>query len=93
MLALCLAALLTGQTADTVTSLRLSGPQWREVNPLVPTHPAGLVALKAGLTTTLAVSGWKMRHQHPRLAAVLFIAGAASGTVGAVHNARLIHVR
>ena len=88
MLGLCLAALLTGQTADTVTSLQHTRG-YVEVNPLVPSHPAGLVVLKASLTTTVAVAGWKMRHTHPKLAAVLFVAGAASGTYAAVHNARL----
>lgn len=88
MLAALLAAFLTGQTADTITSLQHTRG-YVEVNPFVPSHPAGLVALKASLTTTVAVTGWKIRKQHPRIAAVLFIAGAASGTFAAVHNARL----
>ena len=86
--ALCLAALLTGQTADTVTSLQ-HRQGYVEVNPFVPNNTAGFVTLKASLTTTLAVSGWKIRKQHPKLAVMLFLAGATSGTLAAVHNARL----
>lgn len=89
MLGLCLAALLTGQSADVVTSLRLPSPLYREVNPFVPSNTAGFVAVKASLTATLAVTGWRMRKAHPKLAAVLFIAGAASGTLAAVQNTRL----
>ena len=87
--ALCLSAFLAGQSADVVTSLRLPTPLYREVNPLVPSRLVPFVALKAGLTTTLAVAGWKARKQHPKLAIVMFIAGAASGSIAAVHNARL----
>ena len=86
--ALCLAAFLSGQSADVATSLA-HRQGYREVNPLVPSNTAAFVALKAGLTTSVAIAGWKMRKQHPRLAMLVFVAGAASGTFAAIHNARL----
>lgn len=90
--ALCLSALLAGQSADVVTSLQHTRG-YVERNPFVPSHPAAFVSLKAGLTTTLAVAGWKIRKTRPKTAAVLFLLGAASGSLAAVHNARLPQVR
>lgn len=87
--ALCLSALLAGQSADVVTSLRLPAGQYREVNPFVPSQPLPFVALKAGLTTVTAVAAWKMRKQHPRLAVLVLVGGAATGCYAAGHNARL----
>ncbi len=90
ILAACLAALLTGQAADLATTAKLRAPQYREGNPMLPYSFAGILTIKAGATTALAVSGWRIRHRHPKLAAGLFLAGAVSGTVGAWHNASIL---
>ena len=86
----CLAALLSGQTADLVTTARLRAPLYREANPFLPHRFAGIAAVKVSATTALAVSGWRIRKTRPKLAAGLFLAGAVSGTVGAWHNARIL---
>jgi hypothetical protein len=88
ILAACLAALLSGQGADTATSFR-HGTGTYEANPLLPQSRAGIVAVKASVTTAVAVAGWRMRKDHPRLAIAMFLSGAASGSVGAWHNARI----
>jgi uncharacterized membrane protein YfcA len=89
-LAACLAALLAGQTADTITTVRmLRTGEYREINPLLPPGPVGIVSVKAAMTTTAAVYGWKLRKTRPKLAALIFISGAVGGTVGAWHNMRV----
>ncbi len=90
ILAACLAALLTGQAADLATTAKLRALQYREGNPMLPYSFAGILTIKAGATTALAISGWRIRHQHPKLAVGLFLAGAASGTFGAYHNTRIM---
>ncbi len=84
----CLAALLTAQTADAVTTARLHYPQM-EGNPFLPRNQTGAVAVKAAATGALVAAGWRIRHQHRTLACVLFAAGAVSGSYGAIHNLRL----
>lgn len=84
----CLAALLAGQGADILTTTRLS-PVYREGNPLLPHQLGAIIAVKVTATTTLALAGWRIRKQHPKLAIGLFLAGAVSGSVGAWHNAHL----
>lgn len=88
--AACLAALLSAQGADIGTGLRL-GPGYREGNPFLPRSLAATAVVKASATTALAMTGWRIRHQKPKLAISLFLAGAVSGTVGAWHNTRLRH--
>ncbi len=80
----CLAALLTGQTADLLTTRHVI-----EGNPFLPHTYATIVAVKASATTALVLAGWHIRHTHRRLAAGLFLAGAVSGSLGAWHNAHL----
>jgi len=87
--ALCLAALLAGQSSDVGTTLALKHGYY-EVNPLVPSHPVPFVALKASLTTSVAIAGWKIRKTHPKLAVFVFVLGATTGTYAAIHNARLL---
>lgn len=89
ILAACLAALLAGQGADIGTTLRLK-PPYAEGNPFLARSVPAAVTIKTAATTTLAVTGWRIRKQRPKLAAALFVAGAVSGTVGAWHNARLL---
>lgn len=90
ILAACLAAMLSAQTADTVSTVALlQRPGYYESNPLLPSGAHGIVGVKAAMTTTAAVYGWRIRKRHPKLAAVIFIAGAVGGTVGAWHNARV----
>jgi len=86
--ALCLSALLTGQSADVITSLQHTHG-YHEVNPLLPQRSVPFVLTKAGLTTATAIAGWKLRHDHPKLAVVVFLAGATTGALAAIHNARL----
>ena len=86
--AACLAALLAGQSADVVTSLQHQRG-YVERNPFVPSKPVPFVAVKASLTAMTAVAAWKMRKQHPRLAVIVCLAGAATGAYAAVHNVRL----
>lgn len=92
ILAACLAALLTAQTADVGTGLRL-GAGYREGNPLLPRALTGAAVVKASATTTLVVTGWRIRKAHPRLATSLFLLGAVSGSLGAWHNTRLLRSR
>lgn len=87
-MAYLLAAYLAAQSADVATSLRLPAPQYREVNPFVPSRPVPFVALKASVTTAVALYGWRQRKAHPRLAVAMFVAGAASGSIAATLNAR-----
>jgi len=90
IVAACLAALLTGQTLDTVTTVRaVRSGYYIEGNPMLPSGPGGIVAIKATVTTGLVVIGWRMRKQHPGAACVIFLAGAVSGSLGAWHNARV----
>ena len=91
--ALLLSGFITAQGADVVTSLKLPAPLYREVNPVVPSRPVPFVALKASLTTAIAVAGWKMRHTHPKLAVIVFAAGIASGSIAATMNARILAQR
>ena len=90
--ALLLAAFLSGQSADLATTVwRLQTPAaYREANPLAPHALPGLLAVKASGTLGLARLGWHLQHtQHSRLAALVYLSGAALGTLAAVHNARL----
>lgn len=89
--AACLAALLVAQGADIGTGLRL-GHGYREGNPLLPHSLTGAAVVKTSATGALAISGWRIRHQHPKLAVGLFLAGAVSGSVGAWHNAQQRHL-
>jgi hypothetical protein len=90
ILAACLSALLAGQTVDIVSTVRLlQRPGYAEGNPLLPSHPVGIVAVKAAVTTGLVGIGWSMRKRHPKAAALVFVAGAVSGSLGAWHNARV----
>ena len=73
---------------DVATSLQHQRG-YIERNPFVPSQPVPFVALKASLTTATAIAAWKMRKQHPRLAVLVLVAGATTGTYAAVHNARL----
>jgi hypothetical protein len=87
--ALCLSAFLSGQAADVATSLAKRGPSYYEANPLVPSGTVPFVALKAGLTSAVAVAVWRQRKTHPKRAVCIFLLGAAAGFLPAVHNARL----
>lgn len=94
ILSACLAALLSAQSADTATSVALlRRPGYVEANPFLPSSAGGIVGVKAAFTTGAAVYGWRIRKRHPKLAAVVFVAGAAAGTVGAWHNARVYQRR
>jgi uncharacterized membrane protein len=86
--AACLSALLVGQGADTLSTMRLRAP-YREGNPLVLRSVPVAVTVKVAATTVLAVAGWRMRKTRPTLACGLFLVGAVSGSLGAWHNARL----
>ena len=86
--AMCLAALLAGQSADIGTGLRL-GASYHEGNPFLTHSFVGSAVIKGSATTALAISGWRIRHRHPKLACGLFLAGAVAGSVGAWHNAHL----
>ncbi len=89
ILAACLAALLAGQTADTVVTVRLLGTgHYREANPLLPGGRVGIVTVKAAITTTAAVYGWRIRKRHPKWAAGIWVAGAVSGSLATWHNVR-----
>ena len=88
--ALCLAALLSGQAADTVSTARLlSHPGYHEANPLMPSSVGGIVAVKSVVAGGTFTAAWAIRKQHPRWAVALCLIGAASGTFGAVHNAQV----
>ncbi len=90
ILAACLTALLAGQTADTVTTVRaVRSGLFAEGNPILPSGPVGIVTIKATVTTGLVVIGWRMRKTKPKAAAVIFLVGAVSGSLGAWHNARV----
>lgn len=87
-----LAALLTAQTADAATTVHLlNRPGYHEANRLLPSTPSGIVAVKASMTSATAVTAWKIRKAHPKMAVLLFTVSAASGSVAAWHNARLMH--
>lgn len=90
--ALMLSALLTAQTADTVSTVRLlQRPGFSEANPFLPSKPSGIVAVKVGMTTGVVFAGWKIRKTHPKVAVLLYAIGAVSGSVGAISNARYLH--
>lgn len=87
--ALCLSALLAGQSADTVTTARLLHHGYREANPMLPRGTTGIVAVKASVTTGIALAGWRLRRQHPRAAVAVWLLGATVGGVSAAHNLRV----
>lgn len=89
MIGVLLAAFLGAQSADAVTTWRsLSSARYVEANPILPHTRGGIVAVKAGVTATTAVAVWKIRKQHPKLAAWILVPAIAAGTVAAVHNGR-----
>ncbi len=90
ILALCLAALVSGQTVDTLSTARLlRQPGYHEANPLMPSTLGGIVAVKAAVTGAVVLTAWTLRRRHPRWAVALCLIGAASGTFSAVHNAQV----
>jgi uncharacterized membrane protein YfcA len=88
--ALALAALLTAQAADTVSTVRLlHTPGHAEGNPLLPSSSGGIMAAKVSITSAVAGTAWHIRKQHPKTALLLCVVGAVSGSIGAAHNARV----
>lgn len=89
MFTILLAAFLSAQTADTALTLhqRARGG-YREANPLLTNHTAGIVLTKAAITTAGAVTAWKWRKSHPKVARLILLVGTASATAATVYNAR-----
>ena len=89
--ALCFAAFLTTQTADTVSSARLLRLPaiYAEANPLMPSSVGGLVAVKSAVIGSVSTVAWSVRKTHPKWAIALFAIGAVSGGIGAWHNTHL----
>ena len=92
MLTALLAAFLSTQSADTALTLHLRARGgYREANPLLTNHAAGIVLTKAAITATGAVVAWKWRKTHPKAARLIMVAGTASAGAATAWNVR--HVR
>lgn len=89
MIGVLLAAFLSTQTADTALTLHNRARYGHvERNPLLTNHTAGIVLTKAAITTAGAVTAWKWRKTHPKVARLILLVGTASATAATVYNAR-----
>lgn len=89
MLPFLLAAFLAAQSADTALTLHQRARYgYVERNPILTNHTAGIVLTKAAITTVGAVTAWKWRKTHPKVARAILLIGTASATAATIYNAR-----
>lgn len=84
-----LVSFLSAQAADTALTLHQRARYgYVERNPILTNHTTGIVLTKAAITTAGAVTAWKWRKSHPRVAKAILIIGTASATAATIYNAR-----
>lgn len=89
MLPYLLAAFLASQTADTALTLHQRARYgYVERNPILTNSTAGIVLVKSAIVTAGAVTAWKWRTSHPKIAKLILIVGTVSATAATIHNAR-----
>jgi hypothetical protein len=90
-----LVAALFGHGYDGALTYRAlsCGCGYQEANPIIgwaQSSPAGLVALKGGITAGVTAGTLSLRKHHPKSAWIALAALGAAGWFSAVHNQRLL---
>ena len=79
--------------ADVYTSQQGFNRGFSETNPLMPTHPAAMIAIKSGWVVGNSILLSKLAHAHPKLAKTLGMIDLGTVTFAVVNNARQLRKR